>query len=101
VKAENIDEAFGIWTSSSLVINANTNKHKDLEDGCHGWCTHQQKIYSSSSALDAQDTQDVNSDSGCDIDATAHPEDSLHVPLRLDNVLKRTLRPVGPEVFLR
>ncbi|RPA88375.1 hypothetical protein L873DRAFT_1605201, partial [Choiromyces venosus 120613-1] len=22
----------------SLVINANTNNHKDLEDVCHGWC---------------------------------------------------------------
>ena len=22
----------------SLVINANTNNHKDLEDICHGWC---------------------------------------------------------------
>ena len=33
-----VDEAFGIWTSHSLVINANTNNHKDLEDVCHGWC---------------------------------------------------------------
>jgi len=37
-KADNVDEAFGIWTSHSLVINANTNNHKDLEDVCHGWC---------------------------------------------------------------
>ena len=33
-----IDEAFGIWTSRSLVMNANTNNHKDLEDVCRGWC---------------------------------------------------------------
>jgi len=37
-KADNVDEAFGIWTSRSLVINANTNYYKDLEDVCHGWC---------------------------------------------------------------
>jgi hypothetical protein len=37
-RADNIDEAFGIWTSRSLVINANTNNHKDVEDVCHGWC---------------------------------------------------------------
>jgi len=37
-KADNVNEAFGIWTSRSLVINANTNNHKDLEDVCHGWC---------------------------------------------------------------
>jgi len=37
-KADNVDEAFGIWTSRSHVINANTNNHKDLEDVCHGWC---------------------------------------------------------------
>jgi len=37
-KADNVDEAFGIWTSRSLVINANTNNHKNLEDVCHGWC---------------------------------------------------------------
>ena len=35
---DKVDEAFGIWTSRSLVINANTNNHKDLEDVCHGWC---------------------------------------------------------------
>jgi len=35
-KADNVDEAFGIWTSRSLVINANTNNNKDLEDVCHG-----------------------------------------------------------------
>lgn len=37
-RADNVDKAFGIWTSRSLVINANTNNHKDLEDVCHGWC---------------------------------------------------------------
>ena len=37
-KADNFDEAVRIWTSRSLVINANTNNHKDLEDICHGWC---------------------------------------------------------------
>jgi len=37
-KADNVDMVFGIWTSRSLVINANTNNHKDLEDVCHGWC---------------------------------------------------------------
>ena len=37
-RADNVEEAFGIWTSRSLVINANTNNHKDLEDVCHGWC---------------------------------------------------------------
>jgi len=37
-KADNVDEAFGIWTSRSLVINVNTNNHKDLKDVCHGWC---------------------------------------------------------------
>ena len=36
-KADNVNEAFGIWTSSSLVINANTNNHKELEDVCHRW----------------------------------------------------------------
>jgi len=35
-KADNVDEAFGIWTSRSLVINANTNNHKDMQDVCHG-----------------------------------------------------------------
>ena len=35
---EPVDEAFGIFTSRSLVINANTNNHKDLSDVCHGWC---------------------------------------------------------------
>jgi len=34
-KAENGDEAFGIWISRSLVINVNTNNHKDLQDICH------------------------------------------------------------------
>ena len=37
-KADKVDKAFGIWTSHSVVINANTNNHKDLEDICHGWC---------------------------------------------------------------
>jgi len=37
-KADNVDKALGIWTSRSLVINTNTNNHKDLEDICHGWC---------------------------------------------------------------
>jgi len=37
-KADNVDKAFGIWTSCSLVINKNTNNHNDLEDVCHGWC---------------------------------------------------------------
>jgi len=37
-KADNVDDGFGIWTSRSLVINANTNNHKDLEYVCHGWC---------------------------------------------------------------
>jgi len=36
-KADDLDEAFGIWTSRSLVINSNINNHKDLEDECHGW----------------------------------------------------------------
>ena len=33
-----VDQAFGIFTSRSLVINANTNNHKDLADVCQGWC---------------------------------------------------------------
>jgi len=37
-KANNVDAAFGIWTSRSLVMNTNTNNHKDLEDIYHGWC---------------------------------------------------------------
>jgi len=37
-RADPVDMAFGIWTSRSLVINANTNNHKDLEDVYHGWC---------------------------------------------------------------
>jgi len=37
-KADNVDEAFGLWTSHSLVINTNTNNHKNLEDVCHEWC---------------------------------------------------------------
>ena len=37
-KRDPVDEAFAIWTSRSLVINANTNNHKDLQDVFHGWC---------------------------------------------------------------
>jgi len=37
-KAHNVHEAFGIWSSRSLVINANTNNHQGLEDLYHGWC---------------------------------------------------------------
>jgi len=37
-KADNVDKPFGIWTSHSLVINANTNNHKDLKNVYHGWC---------------------------------------------------------------
>ena len=33
-----VDQAFGIFTSRSLVMNANTNNHKDLQDVCLGWC---------------------------------------------------------------
>jgi len=71
---------------------------------------HQQKVYSSCCASDAQDAQDaqdtqdaqdVNSHSGCDVDLTARAEDSLNVPLRPDKVLKRTLRPVRPDAFRR
>jgi len=65
---------------------------------------HQQRIYSSSCASDtqdAQDAQDVNSHSGCEVDPTPRPEDSLKVPLRPDNVLKGTLRPVRPDAFRR
>jgi len=35
-KADNVDQAFGIWTSRWLVINANTNNNKDLKNVCHG-----------------------------------------------------------------
>jgi len=35
-KADNVDRAFGIWTSRSPVINGNTNNHKHLEDVGHG-----------------------------------------------------------------
>jgi len=37
-RSDPVDVAFGIWTSRLLVINANTNSHKNLEDVCHGWC---------------------------------------------------------------
>jgi len=72
----------------------------------HGYriVVHQQKVYSSSwasDAHDAQDAQDVNSHSECDVDPTPRAEDSLNVPLRPDNVLKRTLRPVRHDAFRR
>jgi len=35
-KRNPVDEVFEIWTSCSLVINANTNNHKYLEDVFHG-----------------------------------------------------------------
>ena len=72
-----------------------------MEDACRQCTLYQQKIYSSSCASDAQDAQDVNSHSGCDVEPTPCPEDSLNVPLRPDNVLKRTLRPVRPDAFRR
>ena len=34
-RADNVDKAFGIWTSRSLVINRNTNSYKDLGDIGH------------------------------------------------------------------
>ena len=37
-KADNLDKAFRIWTSGSLVINTNSNNYQDLDDVCHGWC---------------------------------------------------------------
>ena len=37
-RADNVDKAFGTWTSRSFVVNANTNNHQDLEDVCYGWC---------------------------------------------------------------
>jgi len=77
---------------------------KDIGVGVSGRDVHQQKVYSSSCASDAQDAQDgqdVNSHSGYDVDLTPRPEDWLKVPLRPDNVLKRTLRPVRPDVFRR
>jgi len=36
--ADNIDIAFGVWTSRSLVFDALSNIHRDLEDVCRGWC---------------------------------------------------------------
>jgi len=36
-QADLVDEAFGIWTCRSLVINTNTNNYKDPEHVCHGW----------------------------------------------------------------
>ena len=83
------------------------NQFRELANQLRGLLVegkHQQKIYSSScasDAQDAQDAQDVNSHSGCDVDRTPRPEDSLNVPLRPDNVLKRTLRPVHPDAFRR
>ncbi|KAG0644772.1 hypothetical protein HOY80DRAFT_1027553 [Tuber brumale] len=38
-RADNIDEAFGIWTSCLLVINTNTNNYMDVEDIYYEWCT--------------------------------------------------------------
>ena len=32
------NSAFGVWTSRSLVLDALSNIHRDLEDVCHGWC---------------------------------------------------------------
>jgi hypothetical protein len=32
------DAAFGVWTSRSLVLDALSNMHRDLEDVCRGWC---------------------------------------------------------------
>ena len=32
------NSAFGIWTSRSLVFDALSNIHRDLEDVCRGWC---------------------------------------------------------------
>jgi len=37
-KADNVDEAFGIWISRSIGINPNTNNDKDLDAVCHWWC---------------------------------------------------------------
>lgn len=33
-----LDSAFGVWTSRSIVLDALTNIHRDLEDVCRGWC---------------------------------------------------------------
>ena len=35
---DTIDSAFGVWTSRSLVFDALSNIHRDLEDVCRGWC---------------------------------------------------------------
>ena len=32
------NSAFGVWTSRSLVLDALSNTHRDLEDVCRGWC---------------------------------------------------------------
>jgi len=32
------NSAFGVWTSRSLVFDALSNTHRDLEDVCRGWC---------------------------------------------------------------
>ena len=37
-KDDRIDQAFGVWTSRSFDINANTNNCLDQEDVCHRWC---------------------------------------------------------------
>ncbi|KAG0640020.1 hypothetical protein HOY80DRAFT_1000491 [Tuber brumale] len=35
---DKVDEAFRISTSCSLIINENTNNHKEIEDVCHKYC---------------------------------------------------------------
>jgi len=35
-KAHKVDEEFGLWTSRSVVLNANTNTYRDLDD-LYGW----------------------------------------------------------------
>jgi len=37
-KADCVDEVFGIGTSRSLLINANSNNHQDVKYVCYGWC---------------------------------------------------------------
>lgn len=63
---------------------------------------HQQNIYSKSctpDAQNAQDAQDVNTDSGRDADPAPHLVNSPNALLRPDKVLKRTLRPWRPDAF--
>ena len=33
-----VNSAFGVWASRSLVFDALSNIHRDLEDVCRGWC---------------------------------------------------------------